>query len=71
MLPVDDRGVVPGLMPGPALAVRVAVLGGADPPDQRGRTVLPDGPTIERSPRGQPATACDPTDAEFTGILRT
>lgn len=30
VLPVDDRGVVPGLMAGPALAVRVGVLGRAD-----------------------------------------
>lgn len=42
VLPVDDRGVVPGLMAGPALAVRVGVLGRADLADQRGGTVFPD-----------------------------
>src|SRR5580692_506202 len=41
-LPVDDRGVVPGLVAGPALAVRVGILGGPDLADQRGGTVFPD-----------------------------
>src|SRR3984885_6757658 len=41
-LPVDDRGVVPGLVAGPALAVRVGILGGPDLADQRGGTAFPD-----------------------------
>src|ERR1700733_11743044 len=41
-LPVDDRGVVPGLVARPALAVRVGILGGPDLADQRGGTVFPD-----------------------------
>src|SRR6202161_638671 len=41
-LPVDDGGVVPGLVAGPALAVRVGILRGPDLADQRGGTVFPD-----------------------------
>src|ERR1700728_4327401 len=41
-LPVDDRCVVPGLVAGPALAVRVRILGGPDLADQRGGTAFPD-----------------------------
>src|SRR6202167_1850356 len=41
-LPVDDRGVVPGLVAGPALAVRVGILGRPDLADQRGGTAFPD-----------------------------
>src|SRR3984885_8946711 len=41
-LPVDDRGVVPGLVARPALAVRVGILGGPDLADQRGGAAFPD-----------------------------
>src|ERR1700728_1205396 len=41
-LPIDHRGVGPGLVAGRALAVRVGILGGPDLADQRGGTVFPD-----------------------------
>ncbi len=41
-MPVDDRGVVPGLVPRPALAGLIALLGGADLADELGGAVVAD-----------------------------
>src|ERR1700728_1934522 len=51
-LPVDDRGVVPGLVAGPALAVRGGILGGPDLADQLGGGGLPD--DVRRGGGGRP-----------------
>src|SRR5215472_7645278 len=42
LVPVDDRGVVPWLVPGPPGAAGVAVLGGANLADQLRRAVVAD-----------------------------